>query len=1092
MKKFNKRFLSLALILALLLPISSGLGGSFSAAANDKAIQSFIDGALDLLRIQPEPSFQSQSAEVSEFGSSRLIIKSAAKPDRLNSVGMASGFLDYHIVQFKNEADAKAAYDYYAVQKSVEYVEPDEKLFIAPDPEPITEAAPKLRSQSNGVPESLNSWGAESTGLYAIKQYLNSNNIALREIVVAVLDTGVDLTHEFLQGRLIRTGFNATRYDDPNSEQEDEDPHGTMVTSVIVDATPENVKVANYKVLGEILYGEDHSPWVMILGVAVLQAVEDGVDIINMSLGIDTASGARLPELWHVMFRDVFSYAHQQDIVLVAAAGNLWHDIADLGGVLPANSNYVITAAAHREDGSPCEWSNYGANVAVTAPGEDVPVAVIPNEMYADSYSLGYGTSFSVPFTSAACAIALALNPGIKPDDLRDLLYTQSAPWDSSFDHEGLWGGGLLDAFSLSGLAQAAEPIPNLAAGKYIGPQTLTLTAEEGSEIYYTLDGTLPSKESSARYIGPITLEDDYCELMAVAYREGVFRSSYSPRYAYRVMTMGTDDVFAIDDTGTILQYTGTIKQLVIPQTVLGKTVINLHEDALVDSGVEGILLPDTVAKLSVADTALNFNYKGYFALSTTIQYVEGNGIIELSGPVFLNSSIKNVSFPNLESITEHLTFAHTANLASVSFPKLKTLGAQAFRGSMLKSAYLPRLNWIGLYAFTDCSQLRALSLPSLTSIANLNEFTAAMNRAFSGFSGMTGALDLPELDAVPHSAFMYLGDYYGPRRFEFSKLRIMREFPYVDDFLSVLTLVLPSTFQECMPLYQVHTSFVTFKRLKKPCHIYGTPGTYAEQWANENAFTFTPVSQETAVMEDLPRYYKSYMGELEADVIGFNRSYQWYASNANSNTGGTAISGAVNKKFNPADFPPAPYYYCVVTSTDVGYAPIQIRTSACENRSVRADYSSVEAALAQVPADLSAYTPESRLALENAINAIVYGLEISHQSEVDAFANALVAALTGLTIPNKPKPVISQPKLEVRYKGTAKLSVSGVDSVVWASLDKKIADVDQYGNVKGLKRGVTTVTATANGQFAPCEVTVVYKWWQWLIIIFLFGWIWY
>ena len=62
------------------------------------------------------------------------------------------------------------------------------------------------------------------------------------------------------------------------------------------------------------------------------------------------------------------------------------------------------------------------------------------------------------------------------------------------------------------------------------------------------------------------------------------------------------------------------------------------------------------------------------------------------------------------------------------------------------------------------------------------------------------------------------------------------------------------------------------------------------------------------------------------------------------------------------------------------------------------ADYSAVTAALALVPADLSDYTDTSRAVLENAVNAVQYGLLEEDQAQVDAWAEAILAAINGLS----------------------------------------------------------------------------------------------
>ena len=92
---------------------------------------------------------------------------------------------------------------------------------------------------------------------------------------------------------------------------------------------------------------------------------------------------------------------------------------------------------------------------------------------------------------------------------------------------------------------------------------------------------------------------------------------------------------------------------------------------------------------------------------------------------------------------------------------------------------------------------------------------------------------------------------------------------------------------------------------------------------------------------------------------------------------------------------------------------------------------------------------------------------------------------------------------VSMNYKKTAKINPvidapNGLAyTVEFTSADKSIVTVDENGNVYGAKKGTTKITCTvtdASGNIveAQSNVEVTYAWWQWIIVIVLFGWIWY
>ena len=91
------------------------------------------------------------------------------------------------------------------------------------------------------------------------------------------------------------------------------------------------------------------------------------------------------------------------------------------------------------------------------------------------------------------------------------------------------------------------------------------------------------------------------------------------------------------------------------------------------------------------------------------------------------------------------------------------------------------------------------------------------------------------------------------------------------------------------------------------------------------------------------------------------------------------------------------------------------------------------------------------------------------------------------------PEPLtLNSQSLTLVYKQTAVLTAS--QDVTWHSSDERVVKVDDSGGITAVGTGTAAVTATSteNGQTATCTVTVKYAWWQQLIRIFLFGFLWY
>ena len=91
----------------------------------------------------------------------------------------------------------------------------------------------------------------------------------------------------------------------------------------------------------------------------------------------------------------------------------------------------------------------------------------------------------------------------------------------------------------------------------------------------------------------------------------------------------------------------------------------------------------------------------------------------------------------------------------------------------------------------------------------------------------------------------------------------------------------------------------------------------------------------------------------------------------------------------------------------------------------------------------------------------------------------------------------ITNESVELNYKASATLGIEtnyAKDKIKWTSSNTSVATVDENGNVYAAGTGSATITAESEDGYLKdtCSVNVSYAWWQWIIVIVLFGWIWY
>lgn len=177
------------------------------------------------------------------------------------------------------------------------------------------------------------------------------------DVVVAVLDTGVDFSHPDLKGRLLPGVDWYYRDRDPA----DDDGHGTFVSGIVA-ANRNTMGVAgidwNCKIMPVKVGGPNGFP-VSMVAYGIYSAIDSGADIINMSFGGYVDSGIKSEAIWE---------AYREGIITVAACGN----DSSLEPMYPASYLPVISVGASNQSDERAYFSNYGYYMDLLAPGTDI------------------------------------------------------------------------------------------------------------------------------------------------------------------------------------------------------------------------------------------------------------------------------------------------------------------------------------------------------------------------------------------------------------------------------------------------------------------------------------------------------------------------------------------------------------------------------------------------------------------------------------------------------------------------------------------------------------------------------------------------
>ena len=666
MKKRLSVLLSIIIVLSICAPITSVM-------AEEARKQSALKTGKEIAALCNEyDNYNELDSTDEQTINTRLIVKTNDNIDEYGAVDSVYGF-GYAFLQYADEKSAQKAKENY------------EKSGYTADYDCV------VTSSSTYDKYNMNDeWAYEETDAVSALDYYKLK--AKSNINIAVVDSGINYNHELLKYRVVRTKMDFST--DNTGDEMDKAGHGTKVAGAIAKSTPSNVKLFGYKIFDKNLKGTSSG---VVAALSYIKQLKNKPDIINCSF---TTGG----------LGTVIDELVDMGVTVVASAGNDGKKVYKQ----PAIFDSVITVAATNQYGYAWSSSSYGSCVDISAPGVSVYTANFPGN---NTYAQFAGTSMAAPLVSAAAAYVLMENKKYTPEQVKQELIATATPFKKDDCYNERYGAGIVNFSNIINGTRCKDVTANLQSGVYRDDISVELkSANTLTDIYYTTDGTLPSKTNGTKYIEPIKLTET-TRITAVAFaRAGTpFKSKFT-YLDYYIFKDGESE-FVVDD-GTyrcgIKAYLGNDTNITIPDKINGIEVGSINERCFKNSNIESVTLPSSV---------------------TSIEQQAFYGCDNLK-----SINLSNVKFIGTEAFTNCPSLTDNIDLSSVEF-----ISERGLTGTYFKTMNLPKCTDIRDSAFEDCT-MQKIVLNSATNLGsnvfknckNLEMIYAPKVKGFDGCSGCT------------------------------------------------------------------------------------------------------------------------------------------------------------------------------------------------------------------------------------------------------------------------------------------------------------------------------------------------------------------
>ncbi|MFX1503307.1 MAG: S8 family peptidase, partial [Promethearchaeota archaeon] len=336
----------------------------------------------------------------------------------------------YNVEIFKDIPYFNASIIYTSVENLSEFMLESEST------QGITYTEPNFYCELDFVPNDeyyeSEQWDLSLIGMESAWEY----ELGSHDVIVAVVDTGIDYTHPDLSDNYLPLGYDWVNND---TDPMDDHFHGTHCAGTIAAIINNNIGIAgiaNVSIFAEKSFNSNGSGSYVDSSLAIKHAVDMGANIISCSWGGTTYS---------FTLREAIDYALNHDVMVIAAAGNSNSDSYHYPAAYPG----VIAVSATDQDDNKASFSNYGDWIDIAAPGVSI-LSTVPYYLKNTYYSYASGTSMATPHVSGLAALIMESFPTKNSSQIETLIYESAIDLgDPGFDK--YYGFGRIDITTVFG-----------------------------------------------------------------------------------------------------------------------------------------------------------------------------------------------------------------------------------------------------------------------------------------------------------------------------------------------------------------------------------------------------------------------------------------------------------------------------------------------------------------------------------------------------------------------------------------------------------------------------------------------------------------